>query len=131
MIPVDQTRFGNPLGNCLMACVASILERSLEELPDLQEWLDADEEHWFHTFERLMESIGWLVYYEPALRGREGAFTRVRPRGYHIGSGLSPRDLQHAVVVLDGEMVHDPHPSRAGVASIDHYYILVPLAPLD
>lgn len=34
MIPVQQTRFGNGQGNCLLACVASILDRPLESIPD-------------------------------------------------------------------------------------------------
>lgn len=33
MKPVDQTTFGAPHGNCLMACVASILEVPLDSLP--------------------------------------------------------------------------------------------------
>lgn len=34
MTPVQQTRFGKGQGNCLLACVASILDRSLESIPD-------------------------------------------------------------------------------------------------
>ena len=52
------------------------------------------------------------------------------PRGYAIASGPSPRgtNIQHAVVVKDGELWHDPHPSRAGVLSIETYEVLIPLA---
>ncbi len=34
MIPTYQTKFGNGNGNCLLACVASILERPLDSIPD-------------------------------------------------------------------------------------------------
>jgi hypothetical protein len=34
VIPVQQTKFGAGNGNCLLAAVASVLERPLEEIPD-------------------------------------------------------------------------------------------------
>lgn len=34
MIPVMQTRYGHLKGNCLLACVAAILHRKIEEIPD-------------------------------------------------------------------------------------------------
>lgn len=37
MIPIHQTRFGVGNGNCLLACVASILERPIESIPDFNE----------------------------------------------------------------------------------------------
>jgi len=35
-------------------------------------------------------------------------------------------DRHHAVVAVDGEMVHDPHPSRAGLVEISGWVLLVP-----
>ncbi len=34
MIEVYQTKFGHPGGNCLQACVASLMERELDQIPD-------------------------------------------------------------------------------------------------
>ena len=34
MIEVYQTKFGQPGGNCLQACIASILELKLDDVPD-------------------------------------------------------------------------------------------------
>lgn len=46
MIPVDQTTYGHTDGNCFSACVASILEIPIEEVPntlgvnaELMRWL--------------------------------------------------------------------------------------------
>lgn len=36
MIPVYQTKFGAKVGNCFKASVASILERELDEIPDIK-----------------------------------------------------------------------------------------------
>jgi hypothetical protein len=49
------------------------------------------------------------------------------PQGYAIGSGTSPRAGYHAVIVKDGVTWHDPHPSRAGIAKLDSFEVLIPL----
>ena len=98
MKPVDQMflvdRDGR--GDCLRACVASILELAPLDVPDFSlfgwNWIQA------------------MVLYadiEVAVPGDVG--------GYWIAGGMSPRGIQHAVVYLGGEMAHDPHPSRAGL----------------
>jgi hypothetical protein len=119
MRPVDQTEFGLELGNCLMACVASICEVSLASLPVLT---------WKHD-----DGSWWEVLSEALLtHGHSPRFVTnvpmIAPPGYHIARGISPRGLSHAVVALDGEIVHDPHPSREGIASIEHWVLLMPLA---
>jgi hypothetical protein len=54
----------------------------------------------------------------------------IAPPGYHIATGKSPRsDQVHAVVALDGRIVHDPHPSRAGLdGAIASWIIFMPVA---
>lgn len=52
-----------------------------------------------------------------------------------IVSELSPRAAelgetwQHSVVARGTEIIHDPHPSRAGVLSHDDVVVLVPFDP--
>ena len=38
--------------------------------------------------------------------------------------GKSPRGVSHVVIYMNGEMIHDPHPSNGGLVSIDRYRIL-------
>jgi hypothetical protein len=101
--PVDQTAYGFHDGNCFNACVASILEVSLADVPRFSGT------RWFAQFSR------WL-----ADRQMAATFTkhgvRVLP-GYSIAGGPSSRfaGRMHACVALDGIVVHDPHPSREGL----------------
>lgn len=37
------------------------------------------------------------------------------PETPYIVSGLSPRDVTHVVIYMNGQMIHDPHPSGSGV----------------
>lgn len=124
MRPVDQTREG-ATGNCYCAAIASILEVPLESLPDIV----AEEMHGrdWHTYVAayLFKHHGLMAL---ELDGRLVPY--VSPRGFHIISGTSPRNPEwgHAVVGLFGELLHDPHPSRAGVAKVTDYTFLVPVA---
>lgn len=52
-------------------------------------------------------------------------FPPIAPSGYHVACGKSPRsDQEHAVVALDGKIVHDPHPTRAGLDGGITWWIL-------
>lgn len=55
--------------------------------------------------------------------------TRI-PRGFSIAVGRSLRGVDHAVIALDGQLWHDPHPSRAGLLSVTCYELVVPIVGL-
>lgn len=129
MIPVMQTIFyaedqaGEMIekGNCRTACVASILELPIEEVPYFVAFKDWEKEQERFLAERGLKpkwSYGW-------------GYTR--PEGYAIGVGISPRSrkdkpMYHAVVTLDGEIVHDPHPDGTGICGpIQFYTQIVPI----
>lgn len=117
MTPVDQTRFGEHHGNCFAACLASILDMAIEDVPEMS----CDEQ-----FEIM---LAWLWE-----RGLTAVELNFRPRaqfphvfsgfglkgtGLAIASGKSPRgNFDHAVVVAvdhniqQVQFIHDPHPSR-------------------
>lgn len=126
MKPVYQTKFGDPEGNCLMACVASVLEISLEECPVLWE-LEQQGKHWVIELNRFLGTRGWMatwLNYEDSVRP---------PRGYSLISGMGPRGLKHVCVALNGEIVHDPFPRKdesipTGLKTVEYYMVLVPSA---
>jgi hypothetical protein len=127
--PVDQDKFGAPEGNCWTACVASILEVSLDDLRDV-EAAHAEQAQLY------LEGVDWD--WTPILKVLHGhAVTlgwwppETRLAGYTIACGPAPRGLDHACVALDGEVVHDPHPSRAGLREIELYTLIAPIAGVN
>lgn len=114
MIPVTQTRLHieNPdgtvlqKGNCYQAALASIMELPLDEVPN---FIEMEDDVWYPIFLEFVKSKGF-----------EYNWSYDVPKGYHIGSGISPRArkdkrITHAVICLDGEMVFDVHPDRTGI----------------
>lgn len=122
MKPIDQTRTDPSEGNCLAACVASLLHLDSEDLPTFP-----DTPAWWDEFIAWLRPFGFY-----AARWGPGASEDVIPPGYAIASGESPRylTLLHAVVYLDGKLAHDPHPDRAGIAGDVHdWIVLIPFDP--
>lgn len=124
MIPVDQDTFG-AWGNCLSACVASILELPLKEVPLFH---DLNEPY----VPQVLRLTSWL---RPlGLRASEGSMPVIPiedlfeldaylPGDFYILCGLSPR-RPHVVVARGGFIVHDPHPSRAGLVNADGFMVI-------
>lgn len=119
MRAVSQTTFGTDetapreqWGNCLSACIASILDLSVQEVPTF-----VAEHDWFSAMERWLAERGWGVVVWPV---QEGPPWYVSSGVYGIASGPSPRGpWSHSVVVRveDGQIVvaHDPNPSGEGL----------------
>lgn len=123
MKPVDQDKFGSPGGNCFSACVASLFEIPLEEVPYFM-----DSPNWWDSFLEWLETRGWTALSLPLVD------SSMVPPGLHILSGQSPRFTRrslHAVVAKGRKIVHDPHPDRAGIVTREDAVVLVPLDPVQ
>lgn len=122
MTPVTQTKFyeaAKVRGNCLAACVASLLNLSIDQVPDFGN----NGAHYSIEFLEFIEVNG-LEYngcpkYDPDIR-YEGI------DGYLIVNGKSPRgsDLRHSTIYKNGVLAHDPHPSNAGLLEIQDCFII-------
>ena len=113
MKPVDQTQFKTETtkGNCMTAAIASMLELPLEEVPNFVE-----QDDFWGSLDSFLKS------YNLCLRTID---TDWCPPWPHFVEGLSPRGVPHIVIYEGDKMVHDPHPSRAGV-EVSRKKILVP-----
>lgn len=104
MKPVAQTVTGTQ-GDCFRACIASILEKPIEDIPLFY----GDDDQWAKYWRWLQEqgfTLEWatLDVSDPP------------PDTFYIASVQSPslwsQGLYHAVIGYNGKTVWDPHPSR-------------------
>jgi hypothetical protein len=131
MIPVEQSITGDN-GDCLRACVASILELPISELPNFVEHEDM---HAAATSWLAPRGIAFLPMYflnPDALQQTYFGFY-----DFCIVGGTSPRKdargdhRRHAVVAKTlpwgVEILHDPHPDKSGLLNwgVRWLYLLV------
>lgn len=106
MIPIKQKNIYNHekgiIGDCLRACICSLLE-----IDDTDVYNFAEDEDY------PMELIKFLKD-----RGYRMRYSKIEPKDivkYYMVWGISPRGLNHSVIYSDGKLVHDPHPYGGGV----------------
>lgn len=151
MKPVFQTIIDEKRGNCLSAALASILEIDLAAVPNfmeiagtdgdfhslVDEWLASKGWAWFRTIElRQDRGEGKLAVGRLPEHGAEMIRHRVAEGVFCLATGKSPRgEWCHSVVgrMVGGfnfELLHDPHPSGAGLDGLPVCIeFLVPLDP--
>jgi len=116
MKPVDQTRFGEPGGNCFQASLASILELPLEAVPD---FCNLGEDDWESGLNEWLNAFGlFAMHVDVTASGRELLrwFTDNAVALASVNSITTPGSL-HSVVFYKDRVIHDPHPSRAHTES--------------
>jgi len=130
LTPADQTTFSSehwPFvpGDCLSACVASVLDMRTEDVPlfvaeddpsavaqgDGLRWYPHDY-LWVPRLREWVEGLGLQLKLLPP-EARDAV------PGFHILYGYSSVGGEHAVVGRAGRVVHDPDPrTRAGLATV-------------
>lgn len=132
MRPVDSRVLADPrrgdgadaagvMGDCFRACLASLLELDLDDVPHAVHFVT-----WFDEVRRFMRAqIGSDAgCYEPRWPLYDDGIGRPV-----IASGPSPRGPWWHSVIVDsttGELMHDPHPSRAGILEVSDVIAIVP-----
>lgn len=93
MKPVRQIRDND----CLQACIASLLDLSLEEVP-----CETEQDTWIDKYRDFLEPRGLSLEQIGYTIGKA-------PRGYSILSIWLDKEKSHAVVAWQGIVVHDPN----------------------
>ena len=112
MKPIKQTICDSQNANCFQACVASIFEVALNIIPNFQQGDPPD----FYKTLCDWASLCNLIALEISIKYLDDPSDF--KDCYIIATGPSPRNPEkylHAVIYLNGKMVHDPHPSNDGI----------------
>jgi len=131
MIPAEQLVPHDPdnkvYGDCFRAVLASLLEMKIEEVPHIM-FDNPDVDTYNKRLHEFLEPMGFFYLQIPKWdfdAWKAGSF--INGDVYHEISGDSPRfpGTLHSVVGCNGKMVHDPHPTKLGLASIEAFGFLV------
>jgi len=135
---VDQTIFfDDPQrpGNCVAACVATLLGLPLDRVPHFIEfgiaYGDAEDS------ESVSTGNNWWSMMLGFLAGHDlwvvelDLVTDAEVDEPVLVAGMSPRGVVHQVLYRSGRLWHDPHPSRAGILDIREVLAVRPLPGFD
>ena len=121
MTPADQTTFGVDRypyapGDCLSACVATLLDVKVSDVPIFLDERDPYDGIWLERLDRwLADHHGLHVSQIEIDVSSPEELSLFAPDFPYVLCGTSIRGRDHAVVAIGGEVVHDPHPSRTGL----------------
>ncbi len=117
---VEQTILHDPekknYGNCMQACVASLLNIPLNDVPHFHHD-GCDAVTFWDRVESFVEGLGFVINW-----GHQYDCLS-------IASGPTIRGTNHCVVVKEDKVIHDPHPSKAGLKETTHHFSLIPVDP--
>jgi len=119
------------IGDCWRACIASVFELKLEEVPHFAElWNGYGKRTACTKYWRFLIKHNYIPYaYEldkPTKPEKvEYPVILNEDLEYYFAVGESPRGVDHMVIYKDGVMVHDPHPDNNGLVNIKYWEILV------
>lgn len=129
MKPVFQSRVHKTLGDCVSACVASLLHLPLDEVPNFMEAAKTHGElSWYVKFCHYMAEHGHLVTGQSD--NGEERFFGVNGYTTAVVDSQVFKGATHCVVieVSSGEVVHDPNPDNRPYRKdeIKVYDVIVP-----
>jgi len=129
-------------GNCWQTCIACLLDIEPEEMPSQVEhdskkvplpdggfkWVGP---HYITVLNAYLRTHHNLAYLEIHYPVELYSCLQIREPGLHLMTGKTIRsgtngEQRHVVVAKFGEMIWDPHPSRAGLTEDINYSFLVP-----
>lgn len=106
-------------GDCMRATLANLMVLPYDQVPHF-----AQHVNWWDYMRRWARKFGMdFICLTP-----EDTQRYVHPRELVLGSGPSPRgDFWHSCLYnANLELVHDPHPSRLGLDSLEECTVLIP-----
>lgn len=106
-------------GNCFQACIASILELELNDVPHFCNGVNKQE---FNA-----NLLRWLLERNLYPVVFEGDWDYANfLHGYYIARCKVADDMSHSVICRNGKLIHDPHPNSKGLLPVQEVLILVP-----
>lgn len=128
MTPVKQTIFGSENGNCLAACIASMLNIPIDHVPN---W-GIDIEYNVNTLNMFLSNYG-MFHVLVNIKDLEEQL--ISCNGYYILCGESFSELcDHAVIYRNAELFFDPMPNGKGLKGTirnERYYQAIFIIPKE
>lgn len=116
-----QVRTGKGWSNCFSACVASLLELNVEQVPDFMWMADGIlNPNWLDDFDKWLRPHGFA----PLCIQNTAGYIPLRGVYYIVG-GKVECGIMHAAIGFNNQIVHNPYPGDASIVEIVDYIVFV------
>lgn len=117
-----QTKFGKQ-GNCLAACVSSLIDLDINEVPNVEVLFDIENAVTLQDGEPLWGVVLFEFLKSKGYTWRQATEEEIKnpPKGKPflcIGESRNIPGVNHAVIYQDGKLFHDPNPFVKGISKI-------------
>lgn len=125
MIKVIQTKYGVE-GNCFAACIASLFEIEIDNIPFLTDYKDWGEYlNALNNF--LRDKFEVILLYGEFEIWQEYLKDNFMESHYIVSGDSNKEGLEHAVIFKNGELNHNPNDRGTEIINIKHVYIFLKL----
>lgn len=129
-------------GNCYAAAIASMLDLPITEVPNVEVLFKMDSCYWDDVMNKWLEFKGYRMDYVPnfivyhigqvdeqnwGIPENTEELKQSLKDEYYFVVGKSSRGVNHICIYKAGQMIHDPHPTRDGLISIEYFQQLTKL----
>jgi len=117
-----QTKYGNAasgeeVGNCLMTCVANVLDKEIQNVPNIEVLFMCGDGSWLKVFQKWLEAIGYI--YEVIDQDNPP-----KKNELYFANGMTERDTMHTVIYKNGKLYFDPHPCGVGLKEVKFFSVI-------
>jgi len=123
---IDQMVFEKGKGDCVRACLASILEFPIKDMPNFWEVAYNVEEFWKLVNTWISDNYNYnclITKNLPTLECKDILCIAIGSPAHCDGKEC---EEVHAVIWFEGKVIFDPHPNRAGLSKINSFLFLIP-----
>ena len=124
MKKLNQTKYGEE-GNCFAACIASLFEVEIADIPFLAEYKNWDE--YLNVLNSILRNKFEVILLHGEFKDWEDYLKENYIDSYYIVSGDSNKGLEHAVIYKNGELFHNPNNLGTEIINIKHVYVFLKL----
>jgi hypothetical protein len=124
MKKLNQTKYGEE-GNCFAACIASLFEVEIADIPFLADYKNWDE--YLSVLNSILRNKFEVILLHGEFKDWEDYLKENYIDSYYIVSGDSNKGLEHAVIYKNGELFHNPNNLGTEIINIKHVYVFLKL----
>jgi hypothetical protein len=108
MKPVDQTIIDKDRGDCMRACIASMLELDLSQVPNFL----AFGRLWYNMMWAFLGVLGWELHYTD-FKNKPTENDTINGAIMASVKSLTIEGSTHSVLIdINGNVIHDPNPNK-------------------